>query len=162
MFLWYIYSAIECNDLEAIANGSISYMEDSRARYELGTIATHHCDYHYFLEGKEERTCVQDDQIDTTGVWNGTAPTCERMYWFFVVYLSITRTLTFQLYHLTLTWTWWELMWILLILEGKLKFCAFLREISREMLSGCMMETKFSTKVCLLHWAIISVIDYWI
>ena len=85
-------------------------MEDSRARYELGTIATHHCDYHYFLEGKEERTCVQDDQIDTTGVWNGTAPTCERMLIDSSMHLSITRSLTFQLYHLTLTLTWRELM----------------------------------------------------
>ena len=55
------------------------------ARYELGTIATHHCDYRYFLEGNEERACVQDDQIDTTGVWNGTAPTCERMLIVFYV-----------------------------------------------------------------------------
>ena len=32
----------------------------------------------FALVGDVSRTCMDDDQADTTGVWSGSAPTCAR------------------------------------------------------------------------------------
>ncbi len=58
-------------------NGSVTYVVDDTPDYDLGTNATYNCNYGYSLNGIDAvRKCVQDDQIDTVGNWNGIAPLC--------------------------------------------------------------------------------------
>ena len=59
-------------------NGAVTYATDTMANFELGTVATHSCDNGFSLQGPVVRTCMDDDGMDTVGVWNGTAPTCAR------------------------------------------------------------------------------------
>ena len=40
------------------ANGTISYSPDSLPDYDLGTVATYHCNPGFVLEGNATRTCV--------------------------------------------------------------------------------------------------------
>lgn len=72
---------ILCPPLHELINGSIEYSEIPRSDYELGTNATHECQYRYFLNGIKNRirTCEQDDQNDTVGIWSQQPPTCDRM-----------------------------------------------------------------------------------
>ena len=42
----------------------------------VGTIATHACNEGFSLDGQSTRTCMDDDQADTIGVWSGEMPTC--------------------------------------------------------------------------------------
>ena len=67
-----------CNELEAIANGTISYAPDNQgSEYNLGTVATYSCDDVFMLIGSPERTCV------SSGNFSGMPPVC-----------SLTRKLT--------------------------------------------------------------------
>ena len=64
-----------------IANGVITYAPDSVKNYSLGTTATYSCNTGYLLNvsaDSETRTCVDDGDNDTEGVFNGQAPTCVR------------------------------------------------------------------------------------
>ena len=67
-----------CSPLDPLENGSISYFPDSGDNFTIGTAATHSCSAGFALVGGDNiRSCMDDDQADTEGVWNGTAPTCQ-------------------------------------------------------------------------------------
>ena len=72
--------AIECEPLQAISNGMISYSTSGSPNYELGTVATYSCNPGYSLNldngGSETRTCVDDGDGDAEGIFNGRAPSC--------------------------------------------------------------------------------------
>ena len=68
---------ITCSSLDPPSNGKISYDSDREDSFGVGTIATYMCSAGYALIGSVSRTCMDDDQQDTVGVWNGNAPTCE-------------------------------------------------------------------------------------
>ena len=56
----------------------ISYSPDVNPDYDLGTNATHTCEAGFYLEGNQVRVCMDDDGIDTIGVWSGREPSCVR------------------------------------------------------------------------------------
>ncbi len=67
-----------CNELEAIANGIISYAPDNQGpEYDLGTVATYSCDDGFILIGSSNRVC--EDDGDILGTFAGIAPSCERV-----------------------------------------------------------------------------------
>ena len=80
--LWlYCLAAVECEPLDAIANGIITYADDTTPNFDLGTTATYACNEGYFLDvsvGSEVRTCVDDTDGDALGVFDGQAPSCVR------------------------------------------------------------------------------------
>ena len=41
-------------------------------------MAMYTCDVGFTLTGDNTRFCMDDDQMDTIGIWNGTSPSCER------------------------------------------------------------------------------------
>ena len=64
-----------------ILNGLVVYAPDSAPNYSLGTVATYSCNTSYFLNvtaGSEMRTCIDDGDNDVEGIFNHTAPTCDR------------------------------------------------------------------------------------
>ncbi len=66
-------TAIVCPPLLVIINGMICYSPD-----DLGTEATYTCEAGFYLEGNEVRVCMDDDGMDTIGVWSGQEPSCVR------------------------------------------------------------------------------------
>ena len=70
---------IECPELN-LGNGMVTYTTDMIADFEFGTVATHSCDAGFVLQGSTTRTCVDDDGMDTVGVWNESPPTCIRKF----------------------------------------------------------------------------------
>ena len=75
------HAAIECEPLDAIANGVITYADDTTPNFDLGTTATYTCNEGYFLDlsvGVRVRTCVDDGDIDALGVFTDQAPSCVR------------------------------------------------------------------------------------
>ena len=54
------------------------YATDTTPDFAINTVATHTCDAEFALVGDSTRTCMQDDQADTIGVWSSSPPTCER------------------------------------------------------------------------------------
>ena len=81
-----------CNELEAIANGTISYAPDDQgSEYDLGTVATYSCNNGFVLVGPNEtRSCME---VETLGEFSGVAPTCERK--FVVIVNSIAIIISF-------------------------------------------------------------------
>ena len=76
-----IIVAIECEPLDEIANGFITYTVDTTANFDLGTTATYDCNEGYFLDlsvGNRVRTCEDDNDMDALGMFNGQTPTCVR------------------------------------------------------------------------------------
>ncbi len=75
-------TAIQCNPLDGIENGVITYATDITPNYDLGTVATYDCDAGYFLDlslgGSMTRTCSDDLDNDAEGVFSGQAPRCIR------------------------------------------------------------------------------------
>ena len=69
---------IECSPLPTITNGTISYSPDVTPDYDLGTKATYTCEAGFYLEGSEVRVCMDDDGMDTIGVWSGQQASCVR------------------------------------------------------------------------------------
>ena len=67
-----------CPSLLAITNGTISYSPDVTPDYDLGTEATYTCVVGFYLEGNEVRVCMDDDGMDTIGVWSGQEQRCVR------------------------------------------------------------------------------------
>ena len=55
----------------------VTYFSDT-INFEMKTIAKHSCGTEFFLVGSMTRTCMDDDQADTVGVWSGSPPTCNR------------------------------------------------------------------------------------
>ena len=68
--------AIECEPLPAIANGMITYADDTTPNFDLGTTATYACDDGYYLMGNDQRNCFAGDGTSATGVFDGQEPTC--------------------------------------------------------------------------------------
>ena len=73
-------AAIECEPLQPIANGMISYSIPGTPNHPLGTVATYVCNPGFSLDftggGSEMRTCVDDGDGDEEGVFDRQAPTC--------------------------------------------------------------------------------------
>ena len=69
-------AAIVCSALDELENGQITYDADNATDFELNTVATHTCDEGFSLVGQSTRTCMDDDQADTIGVWSEAAPSC--------------------------------------------------------------------------------------
>ena len=78
VFLSYT-AVILCSPLDVPVNGQISYSTEQHSNLTIDTIATYSCDEGYALVGDNQRVCVDDDQLDTMGQWNGSAPSCEGM-----------------------------------------------------------------------------------
>ena len=78
-----------CPSLVPLGNGSISYFPDSRGTvFTIGTMAIYSCSAGFAQVGGDSiRSCMDDDQADTKGVWNGTAPTCQGELHVFVDFL---------------------------------------------------------------------------
>ena len=72
----------------SITNGVITYAVDTTSEFDIGTVATHSCSAGFALVGDMTRTCTDDDQADIVGVWSGSASTCERNYYLFIVYFK--------------------------------------------------------------------------
>lgn len=66
----------KCRDIDNPKNGRINFAEDSKAPFDIGTMATYHCDLGYEAEGGDVIRYCQEDGISEYGVWNGTAPQC--------------------------------------------------------------------------------------
>ncbi len=67
--------------LPEISNGMIVYATDMTPDFDLMTTATYSCDEGYFLDlsdGDRVRTCVDDNDNDADGVFNGSQPVCVR------------------------------------------------------------------------------------
>ena len=66
-----------CPLLDPPDEGSVRYSSNSETTFTIGTIATYSCTAGFVLVGGDTvRSCMDDDQTDTVGVWNGTAPFC--------------------------------------------------------------------------------------
>ena len=79
----YCLTAIECEALDPIPNGVITYADDTTPNFDLGTTATYACNEGYFLDlsvGVRVRTCVDDGDMDALGVFTDQAPSCVRKY----------------------------------------------------------------------------------
>ena len=63
----HIYIAVDCGTLTNPANGQVTYTAGTL----FGQTATYSCDSGYNLVGESVRTC------QATGVWSGSAPTCQ-------------------------------------------------------------------------------------
>ncbi|XP_064386678.1 E-selectin-like [Halichondria panicea] len=77
-----VCQSIECPPLAGITNGFITYTIDNTPNYDLGTVATYVCDAGFVLDlslGRSEiRTCIDDNGLDTIGVFDRQAPRCVR------------------------------------------------------------------------------------
>ena len=73
------FIAVECEPLDAIANGFITYADDTTPNFDLGTTATYACNEGFFLDlsvGDRVRTCEDDNDMDALGEFSGLAPSC--------------------------------------------------------------------------------------
>ena len=64
-----ILTAVDCGSLSDPDNGSVNHT----AGTTLGQTATYSCNTGYNLVGDSTRTC------QATGIWSGSAPTCQGM-----------------------------------------------------------------------------------
>ena len=82
-------STAVCDELSAIANGGISYVQsDLTPDFGVGTVATYSCLDGYQLitnPGDEMRTCV-DGGDGNGGVFEGAEPRCERKTSYFNIF----------------------------------------------------------------------------
>ena len=72
-------TAIECPSLPDIINGMVSYESDNSDNLSLRTVVTYSCTVGFFLDvskGDKVRTCLDDDGMDTIGMWSGQEPSC--------------------------------------------------------------------------------------
>ena len=67
--IFLIYADVDCGNLNDPANGSVNHTSGTT----FGQTATYSCNTGYNLVGDSIRTC------QATGVWSGSAPTCESM-----------------------------------------------------------------------------------
>ena len=67
--IFIILIVVDCGSLTDPANGSVTHT----AGTTFGQTATYSCNTGYNLVGDSTRTC------QATGVWSGTAPTCQGM-----------------------------------------------------------------------------------
>ncbi len=80
--MFFIFNTvIKCPVLPVFANGMVSYATYMTPDFDLGTTATYSCDDGYTLDlsiGVEVRTCIDDGNNDTEGVFSGQEPACVR------------------------------------------------------------------------------------
>ena len=77
----FLYSTvIVCPGLSAPSNGQVSYTA-ADSTYYYGTVATYTCLVGFGRNGIGTSTCGGDGS-STTGVWSGTPPTCDGMYFY--------------------------------------------------------------------------------
>lgn len=68
---------VQCPELQAPGNGSMAITPGEYSELGLGAIANYSCDSGFFLSGGKIRGCkFSSGGTDTTGMWNGTEPTC--------------------------------------------------------------------------------------
>ena len=70
-------TVIVCSALEDLDNGLIVYDRDNLTDFSLGTVATLTCNQAFSLDGNSTRTCMDDNQADTIGVWSEQMPSCQ-------------------------------------------------------------------------------------
>ena len=59
---------------------SVEYSTEMVPEFVFGTTATYSCSEGFGLNGGDAvRTCGPDGNDDTTGLWSGNAPSCDRM-----------------------------------------------------------------------------------
>ena len=71
----------ECLPLSPIDNGFIRYAPDSTPSYAVGTVATYACNTGFVLDlsvGAQNRTCMNSNGGNTSGVFINKAPSCVR------------------------------------------------------------------------------------
>ena len=68
-----LYTVITCSPLSDPSNGTVAYNVES---LEFGSQAIYNCITGFFLVGNTIRTCTGDGS-NTTGYFDGEAPTCE-------------------------------------------------------------------------------------
>ena len=71
----YALTAIVCQELGPLDDGSVTYSVAEGDPLVFGTRATYSCDMGYSLMGEEIRTCGGNGS-SVVGEWNGTEPTC--------------------------------------------------------------------------------------
>ena len=64
-------------------------MPDSSPEFAIGTVAFISCNVSFALVGSKTRMCVDDDQTDNIGVWNGSLPICQCKHFITIFYLII-------------------------------------------------------------------------
>ena len=76
----FTHTAIECEPLTAIVNAIISYSTVGSPNYAFETVATYSCNFGFFMDltvgGSGTRTCGDDGDGNTLGVFSDTAPSC--------------------------------------------------------------------------------------
>ena len=70
IIIFLISVVVDCGDLTDPANGQV----DLTSGTTFGQTATYSCNTGYNLVGDSTRTC------QATGVWSGSAPTCQGVY----------------------------------------------------------------------------------
>ena len=80
-------TAVSCGALSNPTNGQVSTTGTT-----FGETATYSCDTGYNLDGGSTRTC---EASGATGVWSGSAPTCQRMLLFFIEFVKISNNVHF-------------------------------------------------------------------
>ncbi len=82
-------AAIQCNPLDGIENGVITFAIDTTPNYDLDTVAFHVCNPGFFLDlsqgGSTFRTCVDDDGLDAIGEFDNQAPRCIRKSYIYMI-----------------------------------------------------------------------------
>ena len=74
------HTAIICQAVGSINNGTVSYSRDNREPFDFGTVATFMCDVGFFLEGTENRTCGGTSLMGPMGSWSESNPICSGKY----------------------------------------------------------------------------------
>jgi len=76
LFIFFLFSAYECQALEPIDNGFIDVWKanDDLANYTFNSVAHHYCNEGFMLAGNVLRTCGEH------GLWTGIEPQCRRNY----------------------------------------------------------------------------------
>ena len=82
MYVFLFYIVVNCGTLTNPANGQVAHT----AGTTFGRTATYSCDSGYNLVGESVRTCL------ATGVWSGSAPTCQGSYDFKCIILQSEST----------------------------------------------------------------------
>ncbi len=76
IIVWFISIDVQCPELPPILNGSIKYVEDDNAPFDLGTMATYMCNDGFFLDRGDERNCTTGEAGTGVWVWTGQEPQC--------------------------------------------------------------------------------------
>ena len=81
--IFYLSTAVNCGTLSNLANGRVSHT----AGTTFGQTATYSCNTGYNLVGNSTQTC------QATGVWSGSAPTCQGVLSYISLFFLFTTSL---------------------------------------------------------------------